>query len=66
MGQRAPEPATGGFGYWVSDEQMAAFARLTPLQRLEWLDQARRLTLLARNPETGERQERLRRGDTIA
>ena len=60
-----PERPTGGFGYWVSDEQLAAFARLTPLQRLQWLDQARRFTLLARTPETRERQERLRRGEPI-
>lgn len=55
----------GGFGYWVSDEQLAAFARLTPLQRLEWVDAARRFTLLARTPETAQRQEWLREGKTI-
>ncbi|MGZ5095268.1 MAG: hypothetical protein ACXWCY_28480 [Burkholderiales bacterium] len=57
--------ATGGFGYWVSDEQLAAYAKLTPLQRLQWLDEARRFVLLALTPEARERQERLRRGLTI-
>ena len=57
--------AKGGFGYHVSDEQLAAFARLTPLQRLEWVDAARQFTLLAQTPETRERHERLRRGETI-
>lgn len=66
MATKSPEQDRGGFGYWVSDEQMQAFARLTTLQRLEWLDQARRFTLLAQTPETRERQERLRRGETIA
>lgn len=55
----------GGFGYWVSDEQLAAFGRLTLLQRLQWLDDARRFVLMAQTPQTRERQERLRRGDTI-
>jgi len=55
----------GGFGYWVSDEQLAAFARLTPMQRLQWVDQARRFTLLARTDESAQRQEWLRQGKTI-
>ena len=55
-----------GFSYYVSDEQLAAFGKLTPLQRLQWVDEARRFTLLARTPETAQRQERLRRGESIA
>lgn len=57
--------AVGGFSYYVSDEQMQAFAGLSPLQRLQWLDEARRFTLLGRTPITAERQERLRRGELI-
>jgi hypothetical protein len=60
-GRKAP----GGFGYWVSDEQLQAYARLTPLERLHWLDEARRFLLLALTPEARERQERLRRGLNI-
>jgi hypothetical protein len=55
----------GGFGYYVSDEQLESYAKLTPLQRLQWLDEARRFLLLALTPEARERQERLRRGKTI-
>lgn len=55
----------GGFGYYVSDEQLAAYAKLTPLERLQWLDEARRFLLLALTPEARKRQERLRRGETI-
>ena len=55
----------GGFDYYVSDEQLRAFGRLTPLQRLQWLDEARRFTLLAQTPETARRQERLRRGERL-
>ena len=55
----------GGFRYYVSEEQLRAFAKLTLLQRLEWVDEARTFTLMARTPETAERQERLRRGETI-
>ena len=55
----------GGFVYQVSAEQLAAFARLTPLQRLEWVEAARQFTLLGQTPETRARQDRLRRGQTI-
>ena len=55
----------GGYSYFVTDEQLRAFQRLTPLQRLQWADEARRFTLLARTPETAQRQERLRRGKDI-
>lgn len=53
---------TGGFSYYVSDEQLDAFAKLSPLERLMWVEQARLFTLWGRTPETAERQERLRRG----
>lgn len=55
----------GGYSYYISDEQLEAFAKLTPYERLKWADEIRRFTLLARTPETAERQERLRRGETI-
>ena len=55
----------GGFGYWVSDEQLQAYAKWTPLQRLQWLDEARCFVLLALTPAARERQERLRQGLTI-
>lgn len=61
-----PTKAVGGFSYYVSDEQLAAFARLTPYERLLWVEQARLFTLAGRTPATAERQERLRRGQTIA
>ncbi len=64
MSDDAPRP-TGGFSYYVSDEQLAAFAKLSPLERLMWVEQARLFTLAGRTPETAERQERLRRGLTI-
>ncbi len=56
----------GGFHYWVSDEQMDAFAHLSDLERLQWVEEARLFTLAARTPETETRQERLRRGETIS
>lgn len=58
-------PVTGGFRYYVSDEQLAAFARLTPLQRLEWVEAAREFSWLGQTEETRDRQQRLREGKTI-
>jgi hypothetical protein len=60
-----PPVLAGGFRYFVSDEQLHAFAQLTPLQRLEWAEAAREFSLLGQTPETRERQERLRRGESI-
>lgn len=56
---------SGGFYYEVSAEQLEAFARLSDLERLQWADDARRFTLLARTDVTAARQERLRRGQRI-
>jgi len=55
----------GAFGYDVSDEQLEASGELTLLQRLQWADEARLFTLMVRTPETAERRERRRRGETI-
>ena len=55
----------GGFGYDVSDEQLEAFGKLTLSQHLQLVEEARLFTLMARTPETAERQERLRRDETI-
>lgn len=57
--------ARGGYRYYVSDEQLAEFARLSPLERLKWVDDLRRFILMTETPETAERRERLRRGETI-
>ena len=56
----------GGFSYWVSDEQLRAYLALPLLERLRWVDDARRFTLAAQTPETRARMERLRRGEPIA
>ena len=58
-------PAQSGFRYHVSDEQLAAFAKLSPLQRLEWVEAAREFTWLAQTPDTRAKHERLRQGKTI-
>ena len=41
--------------YDVPAEQLIAYGRLTPLQKLKWLDDARLFTLMAqvRKPKTG-------------
>ncbi|MBK9521495.1 MAG: hypothetical protein IPO13_07735 [Rhodocyclaceae bacterium] len=57
------QPAQGGgFSYYVSDEQLIEFAKLTLSERLSWVEAAREFTWLAQTPQTRERHERLRRG----
>lgn len=63
--QVTPETAINqpnGFSYYVSDEQLAAFAKLSMLERLQWVDDARLFTLMTQTPETKARQEFLRKG----
>jgi hypothetical protein len=55
----------GGYYYYVSDEQLEAFSRLTPLERLKWVDDLRLFTMMDSTPEITERRERLRQGKTI-
>lgn len=56
----------GGFSYTVSKEQLLAFARLSDLEKLQWVDEARLFTLLGRTPQTEKWQEQLRRGEAIS
>jgi hypothetical protein len=51
-----------GFSYYVSDEQLAAFAKLSMLERLQWVDEARLFTLMTQTLETKARHEFLRKG----
>jgi len=57
--------STGGYSYWVSDEQLQAFGKLSLIDRLRWVEAARLFTLATQTPETRERMERLRRGENI-
>ncbi len=40
-----------GFSYYVSDEQLFAFARCSIGKRLEWLEEMREFTIAASTPE---------------
>jgi hypothetical protein len=55
------EQNLNGFSYFVSEEQLAAFANMSDLQRLQWVDDARLFTLMAQTPETKIRHEALRK-----
>lgn len=61
----SPEKPLGGYWYYVSDEQLAAYGTLSLFDRLKWVDEIRLFTLMARTADTAERQERLRRGQGI-
>jgi hypothetical protein len=54
------KPARAGYTYYVSEEQLAQYATLTPLERLMWLDQARRFVLLAETEQSAARRAQLR------
>jgi hypothetical protein len=56
------KPARGGYTYFVSDEQLRAFRRLTPEQRLRWLDEMREFSIETAPPRAKEWWRRLRAG----
>ena len=58
-------PTTKGYVYWVSDEQLRAFASLTPERRFAWIEETRAFLVAAATPETIARILRLRRGESI-
>lgn len=39
-----PESSRKGYGYHVTDEQIRKYRRLTPRQKLEWLEEANAFT----------------------
>ncbi|MBC7171160.1 MAG: hypothetical protein H5U40_01970 [Polyangiaceae bacterium] len=49
-----------GFSYYVSDEQLVAFARCSVAQRLEWLEEMRAFSIAASTPAVRESWRRLR------
>lgn len=55
------EKKLNGFSYFVSEEQLAAFAKMSDLQRLQWVEDARLFTLMAQTPETKARHNELRK-----
>lgn len=46
------------FSYQISDERLLAYGRLPLIDRLKWLDEVRRFTLLVRSAPTVARPER--------
>lgn len=57
----APE-SRPGFSYWVADEQLFAFARLSPDARLRWLEEMREFTVRVAPADAQRHWRRLRKG----
>jgi len=56
LGHAAPV----GYTYYVSEEQLAQYAKLTILEWLTWLNQARQFVLLAETRQSAIRRAWLR------
>lgn len=52
----------GGYSYSVTDEELAHFASLAPIDRLKWIDDTRRFILMTETEETRQIREALREG----
>lgn len=58
-----PELAIRGFAHHHSDEELRAYRRLSPEQKLRWLHDAWRLTADFLPPERRELYRKLRAGE---
>jgi hypothetical protein len=58
---RKSDERLNGFSYFVSEEQLVAFAKMSDFERLQWVDNARLFTLMAQTPESKARHEALRK-----
>lgn len=50
-----------GYTYWVSDDQLFTFARMSPARRLLWLEEMREVTFKLAPPHVRENWRKLRR-----
>lgn len=50
-----------GYTYWVSDQQLLTFARMSPARRLRWLEEMREVTFKLAPPHVRESWRKLRR-----
>ncbi|HEY8431851.1 MAG TPA: hypothetical protein VIL20_25915 [Sandaracinaceae bacterium] len=55
----------GGFSYWVSDEQIAAYSALPIERRIRWVEEQARATYALASPAVRARWAALRRGQPI-
>lgn len=53
----------GGFQHHPSDEKLREYARLTPKQKLEWLEEINRFLYRALPPDRKEIAQKFRRGE---
>lgn len=53
----------GGYSYDCSDEQIREFQKLTPTQRLKWIDDINRFLFRFMPPESKLIREKFRRGE---
>jgi hypothetical protein len=59
----AAEARTRGFRHHHSDEELAAYRRLTPDQKLAWLEAARKLTADFLPPHKRALWDKMRKGE---
>ena len=53
----------GGFSYYVSDEQIREYQKVSISERLRWLEEAQEFMFHALSPETWEIMQKFRRGE---
>lgn len=58
--QISDQVALNGFSYHVSDEQLARYAAMNSLERLQWVEEARLFSLMTQTPESRVSQDALR------
>ena len=65
LSKHSPATKTGGYSYSVTDEELAHFASLAPIDRLKWVDDTRKFILMAETDKTQDIREKLRKGELL-
>ena len=49
-----------GYSYCIEDDKIREYMKLSPLEKLEWLEEINAFTRLAQSPEAAEAREQFR------
>jgi len=60
--ERNEEKTRGGYSYSLSEEEIRKYLKLSPSERLNWLEEANRFLYSAHSPKTRDIWNRFRKG----
>lgn len=61
--EMAGRKARGGYRYVVTEEQIAAWRKVPPIEKLRWIEEGQRMSFHSLGPRGRAARDRLRRGE---